>query len=73
MVSLESLELSENQLEGEMPKSLRDLCNLRRLILSYNNLTGLLEKDFLACSNNTLEALDLSHNRFKGTSFPNLS
>ena len=73
MVSLESLELSENQLEGEMPKSLRDLCNLRSLILSYNNLTGLLEKDFLACSNNTLEALDLSHNRFKGTSFPNLS
>ena len=73
MVSLESLDLSENQLEGEMPKSLRDLCNLQRLILSYNNLTGLLEKDFLACSNNTLEALDLSHNRFKGTSFPNLS
>ena len=73
MFSLESLDLSRNQLEGEMPKSLRNLCNLRRLVLSSNNLVGLVEKDFLACSNNTLEALDLSHNRFRGTSFPNLS
>ena len=73
MFSLESLDLSQNQLEGEILKTLRDLCNLRRLLLSYNNLIGLLEKDFLPCSNNTLEALDLSHNWFRGTSFPNLS
>ena len=73
MVSLESLDLSGNQLEGEMPESLRDLCNLQRLVLASNNLTGLLEIDFLACSNNTLEVLDLSHNQFRGALFPHLS
>ncbi|XP_034680722.1 receptor-like protein EIX2 [Vitis riparia] len=72
MVSLQSLDLSRNQLEGQIPKSLRDLCNLQRLGLAYNNLTGLLEKDFLACSNDTLEGLYLSHNQFRG-SFSHLS
>ena len=51
----------KNQLECEIPMSVRDLCNLRILYLSDNNLTGLLEEDFLAFSNNTLEVLDLSH------------
>ena len=72
MTTLTYLDLSSNKFEGEIPKSLRDLCNLQRLLLSYNNLTGLLEKDFMACSSNTLEGLDLSHNQFKG-SFPHLS
>ncbi|RVW94594.1 Receptor-like protein 12 [Vitis vinifera] len=72
MTTLAYLDLSSNKFEGEIPKSLRDLCNLQRLLLSYNNLTGLLEKDFMACSSNTLEGLDLSHNQFKG-SFPHLS
>ncbi|KAJ9679624.1 hypothetical protein PVL29_021524 [Vitis rotundifolia] len=72
MTSLAYLYLSSNQLEGEIPKSLRDLCNLQELLLSQNNLTGLQRKDYLACSNNTLEVLDLSHNQFKG-SFPDLS
>ncbi|KAJ9697344.1 hypothetical protein PVL29_009241 [Vitis rotundifolia] len=72
VTSLTYLSLSLNQLEGEIPKSLRDLCNLQALLLSNNNLTGLLEKDFLACSNNTLEGLDLSHNQLRG-SFPHLS
>ncbi|KAJ9679641.1 hypothetical protein PVL29_021539 [Vitis rotundifolia] len=72
MTTLAYLDLSSNQLEGEIPKSLRDLCNLQKLLLSQNNLTGLQRKDYLACSNNTLEVLDLSHNQFKG-SFPDLS
>ncbi|XP_059589768.1 receptor-like protein EIX2 [Vitis vinifera] len=72
MATLAYLHFSGNQLEGEIPKSLRGLCDLQILSLSQNNLTGLLEKDFLACSNNTLEVLDLSHNQFKG-SFPDLS
>ncbi|KAJ9679622.1 hypothetical protein PVL29_021522 [Vitis rotundifolia] len=72
MTTLAYLDLSWNQLEGEIPKSLRDLCNLQKLLLSQNNLTGLQRKDYLACSNNTLEVLDLSHNQFKG-SFPDLS
>ena len=72
MTALAYLHLSWNQLEGEIPKSLRDLCNLQTLFLTSNNLTGLLEKDFLACSNNTLEVLDLSYNQLKG-SFPDFS
>ena len=67
MTALAYLHLSWNQLEGEIPKSLRDLCNLQTLFLTSNNLTGLLEKDFLACSNNTLEGLDLSHNQLRGS------
>ena len=60
MTTLENVHLSFNQIEGEIPKSLRGLCNLQRLYLSHNNLTsGLFEKDFLACSNNTLEVLDV--------------
>ncbi|WKA07400.1 hypothetical protein VitviT2T_025233 [Vitis vinifera] len=70
MTSLAYLDLSSNQLEGEIPKSLTDLCNLQEL--SRNNLTGLKEKDYLACPNHTLEVLDLSYNQLKG-SFPDLS
>jgi hypothetical protein len=40
LYSLESLDLSNNQLSGEIPWSLSNLTSLSSLNLSYNNLSG---------------------------------
>ena len=71
MASLERLDLSANKLEGEIPKSLSNLCRLQGLSLGYNNLSGQLPQvlDLLACANDTLDTLFLTDNQFAG-SFP---
>ena len=71
MTSLRTVNLTRNQLEGEIPKSFNNLCNLQILKLHRNNLAGVLVKNLLACANDTLEILDLSHNQFIG-SLPDL-
>ncbi|KAE9464170.1 hypothetical protein C3L33_03922, partial [Rhododendron williamsianum] len=40
MELLESLDLSRNQLSGELPQSMSDLTFLNHLNVSYNNLSG---------------------------------
>ncbi|XP_003633782.1 receptor-like protein EIX2 [Vitis vinifera] len=68
--SLQLLDLSKNSnIEGELPRTLGNLCYLRTLILSVNKLSGEIA-EFLdglsACSYSTLENLDLGFNKLTG-------
>ena len=61
---MSSLDLSFNNLSGEIPLQLGELSSIYALNLSYNQLTGSIPKIF---SNlNQLESLDLSHNNLSG-------
>jgi len=68
------IDLSCNQLTGEIPQSITKLTALASLNLSRNNLTGLIPKDIGHMK--MLESLDLSRNHLSGrmpTSFSNLT
>ncbi|KAM7489876.1 hypothetical protein LguiB_027360 [Lonicera macranthoides] len=69
MMSLESLSLSQCALEGEIPKSFKNISHLRSLDLNSNNLTGQLLELFqkLYASKSSLEILYLSMNKFSGS------
>ncbi|KAL4625713.1 hypothetical protein ACB092_05G045500 [Castanea dentata] len=59
-----ALDLSFNNLTGEIPLTLGQLSSIHAMNLSYNQLTGPIPKSF---SNLTqLESLDLSHNNLSG-------
>ncbi|KAM3747369.1 hypothetical protein ACB098_05G029900 [Castanea mollissima] len=59
-----ALDLSFNNLTGEIPPTLGQLSSICAMNLSYNQLTGSIPKSF---SNLTqLESLDLSHNNLSG-------
>nr|POF04396.1 lrr receptor-like serine/threonine-protein kinase gso1 [Quercus suber] len=61
---MSALDLSLNQLVGEIPPDLGQLSSIHALNLSYNQLIGPIPKTF---SNLTqLESLDLSHNNLSG-------
>ena len=71
---LEILDLCHNQLV-HIPKSFGDICTLRELYLSSNNLNGQLVElmnNLSGCAKNSLEVLDLSLNQITG-SFPNFA
>ncbi|XP_010511092.1 PREDICTED: probable leucine-rich repeat receptor-like protein kinase At1g35710 isoform X3 [Camelina sativa] len=58
------LDLSSNELSGEIPKELGDLQKLRSMNLSHNSLSGLIPESF---SNLTdIESVDLSFNVLHG-------
>ncbi|CAA7028243.1 unnamed protein product [Microthlaspi erraticum] len=58
------LDLSSNELSGEIPRELGDLQRMRALNLSHNSLTGLIPESF---SNLTdIESIDLSFNLLHG-------
>ena len=59
------LDLSMNQLSGEIPTSLGSLKALKLLNVSHNNLYGKLPVSFGDLKN--LESLDLSHNNLSGS------
>ncbi|KAH7518848.1 hypothetical protein FEM48_Zijuj09G0214800 [Ziziphus jujuba var. spinosa] len=68
--SLEELDLSKNKIGGHLSINLGNLCNLRTLKLSHNAISGEIT-DFVntflsACSNNSLETLDLGLGAFMG-------
>ena len=68
--SLESLHLENNQLKGGIPKFFGDICTLRELRLSGNNLDGqLVERinDLSGCAKDSLEVLELARNQFTGS------
>ncbi|KAM7486942.1 hypothetical protein LguiA_002951 [Lonicera macranthoides] len=69
MMSLESLSLSNCAFEGDILKSFKNLSRIQSLDLHLNNLTGQLPELFetLFASNNSLEILDLSENKFSGS------
>ncbi|KAL3504893.1 hypothetical protein ACH5RR_034734 [Cinchona calisaya] len=64
------LDLSMNQLTGEIPSQLGELTALHSLNLSFNNLTGHIPKSFSTMEK--IESLDLSHNNLVGSIPPEI-
>ena len=58
------MDLSENELSGEIPFGLGNLHKLHALNLSHNKLSGVIPKSFSGLRN--VESLDLSFNRLQG-------
>ncbi|CAH8381302.1 unnamed protein product [Eruca vesicaria subsp. sativa] len=58
------LDLSENELSGEIPAELGDLVDIRALNLSHNHLSGVIPQNFSSMED--LESLDLSFNVLHG-------
>ncbi|KAF3435985.1 hypothetical protein FNV43_RR23077 [Rhamnella rubrinervis] len=75
VTSLKSITIYDNGFEGELPKSLGNLCNLQTLDLSRNSFHETLLKDFVGsladCTKKSLKTLDLSSNQLGG-SFPDM-
>ncbi|KAJ4977275.1 hypothetical protein NE237_002381 [Protea cynaroides] len=63
-LSLESLNLYENRLEGPLPESIVKSPNLYELKLFQNQLTGELPKEL--GTNSPLKTIDVSQNQFSG-------
>lgn len=70
LTSLEVLDLSSNYgLEGPLPDRLGALCNMQRLSLAQNKLSGNITEfmdDLSKCSHSNLESLNLGSNEFNG-------
>ncbi|KAL1216781.1 Receptor-like protein 15 [Cardamine amara subsp. amara] len=58
------LDLSENELSGEIPVELGGLLEVQSLNLSHNHLSGAIPESFSGLKN--VESLDLSFNRLQG-------
>nr|XP_023926886.1 receptor-like protein 9DC3 [Quercus suber] len=67
---MSGLDLSCNNLTGEIPIELGQLQGIHALNLSHNQLTGSIPKSFSNLTN--VESLDLSHNRLSGEIPPQL-
>ncbi|XP_061953124.1 receptor-like protein EIX1 isoform X2 [Populus nigra] len=65
MTSLRTLNLSSNQLQGDL-SSFGQMCSLNKLYISENNLTGKLSQLF-GCVENSLEILQLDRNQLHGS------
>ncbi|CAH8334851.1 unnamed protein product [Eruca vesicaria subsp. sativa] len=61
---LYGLDLSENELSGDIPAEFGDLYELQALNLSHNKLSGLIPESFSGLKN--VESLDLSFNMLQG-------
>ncbi|CAH8334646.1 unnamed protein product [Eruca vesicaria subsp. sativa] len=61
---LYGLDLSENELSGEIPAEFGELMELRAFNLSHNNLSGAIPESFSGMKN--VESLDISFNRLQG-------
>ncbi|PHT26051.1 hypothetical protein CQW23_34329 [Capsicum baccatum] len=59
------IDLSYNQLSGEIPKELSNLTHIHALNLSHNHLTGAIPSEFSNLRN--IESLDLSYNNLTGS------
>ncbi|XP_031263342.1 receptor-like protein EIX1 [Pistacia vera] len=69
LTSIEELDLSSNGFEGGIPKSIRRLCNLRSITISYVNLSQPISDVldiFSRCVSNVLEILDLQESQVFG-------
>ncbi|KAL7261970.1 hypothetical protein ACSBR1_000378 [Camellia fascicularis] len=66
MMSLRYLDLSLDKLEGRLPRSLGNLCNLSFIDLSYNNFSGELFRSSCKCAEYALESLFLYGNKLSG-------
>ncbi|MED6169591.1 hypothetical protein PIB30_022660 [Stylosanthes scabra] len=61
---MSALDLSSNQLTGEIPRELGELSSLHALNLSHNHLTGSIPESF--CNLENIESMDLSYNSLSG-------
>ncbi|QCE10185.1 LRR receptor-like serine/threonine-protein kinase FLS2 [Vigna unguiculata] len=61
---LSELDLSCNQLTGEIPPQIGDLHSLHSLNLSHNHLNGMIPENFQKLQN--IESLDISYNNLSG-------
>ena len=61
---MSGLDLSSNNLTGQIPYKLGQLSSIHALNLSYNHLTGIIPNSFSNLS--SLESLDLSYNNLSG-------
>ncbi|PHT27632.1 hypothetical protein CQW23_32762 [Capsicum baccatum] len=61
---MSGIDLSCNQLSGELPKELSNLTQIRALNLSYNHITGTIPSEFSNLQN--IESLDLLYNNMIG-------
>ncbi|CAN6998759.1 unnamed protein product [Brassica oleracea var. botrytis] len=68
---LYGLDLSENELSGEIPAEFGELMELRAFNLSHNNLSGAIPESFSGMKN--VESLDISFNRLQGRIPPELT
>ncbi|KAF8097591.1 hypothetical protein N665_0285s0022 [Sinapis alba] len=68
---LYGLDLSENELSGEIPAEFGELMELRAFNLSHNNLSGAIPESFSGMKN--VESLDISFNRLQGQIPPQLA
>ena len=71
MTSLVSLSLSDNDLEGEIPTTIGNLCNLEEINLSHNSFSGEISETLESllsggCLSNSLKSLYLGENFFTG-------
>ncbi|CAL9240621.1 unnamed protein product [Arabidopsis halleri] len=65
------IDLSENELSGEIPVELGGLMELQAFNLSHNNFSGVIPNSFSGLKN--VESLDLSFNRLHGRIPPQLT
>ncbi|KAF3623468.1 putative rhamnogalacturonate lyase-like [Capsicum annuum] len=62
---MSGVDLSCNQLSGEIPKELSNLTEIHALNLSHNHFTGVIPSEFSNLQN--IESLDLSYNNLTGS------
>ena len=70
MTSIVELGLSNNNLVGMIPSSMKNLCNLELLGFPYNNINGSIQELFNrlpSCSQNKLQQLDASYCSLTGS------
>ncbi|RHN72177.1 putative non-specific serine/threonine protein kinase [Medicago truncatula] len=65
------IDLSKNNLSGEIPEKIAQLIHLGALNLSWNQLTGNIPNNIGSLTN--LESLDLSHNHISGSIPPSMA
>ena len=68
---LRTIDLSKNNLSGEIPKEVTSLQGLQSLNFSFNNLIGRIPKNIGAMG--SLESLDFSENQLSGKIPPSMS
>ncbi|RYR36276.1 hypothetical protein Ahy_A10g051271 isoform C [Arachis hypogaea] len=71
MVVHSTIDLSKNDLTGEIPEKLSELVHLGALNLSWNHLTGNIPSNIGSLTD--LESLDLSHNHLSGSIPPSMT
>ncbi|CAA7055139.1 unnamed protein product [Microthlaspi erraticum] len=71
LLKFSGLDLSENELSGEIPVELGGLLELHVLNLSHNYLLGVIPESFSGMKN--MESLDLSFNKLHGKIPPKLT